>query len=101
MTGDVISQVTDKELTLRVQAHDPEAFGMLYDRLAPRAFRVATCGAHERATRARWLCVPITPKQLREEGIDESVLLVDSDDLAGVDERLEGLTGAVAAVAGI
>ena len=35
------AQAIESQLMRRVQADDPEAFGLLYDRLAPRALRVA------------------------------------------------------------
>lgn len=45
------SRVTELELMLRVQADDADAFGLLYDRLAPAAMRVAQaiCGDRNRA----------------------------------------------------
>ncbi len=44
-------QATELELMRRVQANDPDAFRMLYDRLAPGAMRIAqaVCGDRHRA----------------------------------------------------
>jgi len=36
-----VTELSDAELMLRVQADDPEAFGALYDRFGARAYRVA------------------------------------------------------------
>ncbi len=41
MPTEVGSQVSDQELMRRIQADDAVAFGLLHDRLAPRALRVA------------------------------------------------------------
>lgn len=42
MTAERLGEATDRELMVRVQADDAQAFGALYDRLAPRALRLAS-----------------------------------------------------------